>query len=251
MPQVTLPLNSFPARRRESEATVQQNAAVNMRLGRNGDGVLRGVRGMGGIGSGPFDWSLIDHGGPRICGGSASRHASLDEGARRIPAGRVAHASWGGKRRRRTGAATRAHEIGGSTDTNEVLAGQCAGADTVAGGLSRYGYVVGNPETMRDPSGHVMCVSVDTSNRGGGGLINAQARLEPVTRRAKSILLFVLLPLDPAMDPLKNWVAGMQAEMGSAVDQPLSRFAKCGYTTMGIRKVLASRCYQSDYSPFY
>ncbi len=50
----------------------------------------------------------------------------------------------------------------------DPVAGQFVSADTVADGLSRYGYVGGNPETATDPSGHYQCFD-DSCARGGVG----------------------------------------------------------------------------------
>jgi RHS repeat-associated protein len=67
----------------------------------------------------------------------------------------------------------------------DARAGQFASADSVAaGGLNRYGYVVGNPETMTDPSGH--CVQTDVQGGGslgcgGGCSTNCQPPTPPCT----------------------------------------------------------------------
>ena len=50
---------------------------------------------------------------------------------------------------------------------DDAQLGQFTSADSAGqGGLNRYGYVAGNPETYTDPSGHMQCA---TCGGGGGG----------------------------------------------------------------------------------
>ena len=58
----------------------------------------------------------------------------------------------------------------------DPVAGQFTSADTtLAGGLNRYAYVAGNPETLVDPTG-AYAQACDTSQCPGGGGLNTYLR---------------------------------------------------------------------------
>jgi RHS repeat-associated protein len=63
----------------------------------------------------------------------------------------------------------------------DPLAGQFASADmTLAGGLNRYGYVGGNPESATDPSGHLRVKSTPAAHQYTEAEAMHQAQTQPV-----------------------------------------------------------------------
>ncbi len=63
----------------------------------------------------------------------------------------------------------------------DPTAGQFGSADTVLDGLDRYGYVGGNPTTVTDPSGHVVCPVCEGGGEGAASLAAELESLDGVT----------------------------------------------------------------------